>query len=206
MSARSARSAKKSAVRIAESFSATGGRDELVDAGAVPAAGLPDGLLERGRQAQRVGGDLLSRLRHLGILFTACGGESKLDPEGFGHVSEVPSVECDQVVGHSVHSRLEYHLVVWVAQLRPPEEAAANRFGHRAECRDDGIDPGLVETGDDALGRIDADRFVLERERHGKKQREPTLQRAPDQSRRGAAGTSQGGYDHIGVEDQTHLI
>jgi hypothetical protein len=49
-------------------------------------------------------------------------GEEEFDPEPARRFSEIPAVECHDGIGLPVNGGFQDHLIVRVAQLRPPQK------------------------------------------------------------------------------------
>ena len=57
--------------------------------------------------------------------------EKGFDPESRRHAPKVPQVECDQNIRPSIYRRFQDHLIVWITELRPPQEMRFHRLRHR---------------------------------------------------------------------------
>ena len=66
-----------------------------------------------------------------------------------------------------VYRGLKNHLIARVAQLRAPEKTGGNRLGHRAQSGYDLPNLIFIQAGNDALGRVPANRLVLKGKRYG---------------------------------------
>src|ERR1019366_5884948 len=65
--------------------------------------------------------------------------EQDLDPKLGRGGSVVPHIECHQSIRPAIDRRLEDHLIVWIAQLWPPQKVCWHGFSHG----DDGIQKDL---------------------------------------------------------------
>src|ERR1019366_2831446 len=119
--------------------------------------------------------------------------------------SVIPHVECHQSIRSAIHSCLQHHLIVGIAQLRPPQKVRSHGFSHG----NDGIQkdlhlldrkPGLLP-----VFGSPADGFVLQRQRYAKQQRSLPLSHCANNGGGRARGTPHRRNYSVSVHHEPHI-
>src|ERR1700687_3378161 len=92
--------------------------------------------------------------------------EQEFYAKSIWHAPQIPQVKCHQCVCPSVDRHVQHHLIVWIAELRPPEEVRFYRFGHRNHGVQEDFHLPLVKPRGQAMIGLTANCFIFEGQWH----------------------------------------
>jgi hypothetical protein len=84
------------------------------------------------------------------------------DPESLGCPPKIPQIKCDQDICLAIHRRFQDHLIVWVAELWPPQKMRFHWLSHRNHCLHKNAGLPFRECRRNAMFASVANRFVFQ--------------------------------------------